>query len=654
MATLLPFFERTLASGLKRALLCLFCFGITSLRAQAPDVSSLLDKYPKDAFLYLNKSERSELKIEKEKLVIKTHVHEEYLILRNTLNPLRSRKIRTTDFVSVENLSAYLKVYNGKSHVRVRIKDIETKSEDDNSSSFYSGDKFYKVGFLNAKEGDIVELDYDVIYNELRFFGAYYFSEYVPVLKVDFSLVYPISGVNLKLKEYNHQNLSITQTIDSTKKTKTIAWSAQDLEELTDEFLDVNYKSKASFILMNVENYKTKDSTVQVGGSLKNLYAWYRHLIKNVDLSDDPELKKLSDSLTKNAGTELQKMKNIFYWVQTKVAYLAYEDGLGGFVPREASVVCKRKFGDCKDMANLLVRLGQMSGLPVYHTWIGTNSIPFQFSEFPASFCANHMIATYIQGKDTLFLDATGKHYPFGLPTSMIQGKEGFIGINDSVYVIAKVPFMKKEVSVEHDSIVLRFKSETQLEGTGYYMVSGYEKTRLQDYLQDKSYTTRMDYLKSILEKGNNKFKLDTFVIVQNETELPTLIRYNFSLSNYFTQNAGQSYINLNFLAGYFDKVNLNKRKYPIEFSYNTISKITVSIQLDKSHVVSHVPDNIQFQNEYMGFSHQYETQNGFLTFRNTITFDKTMIYPDHFKDLDYIISNYKKNKSNLVSIQNH
>ncbi len=632
----------------------LFCFGNLALGAQTPDVKALLDKYPKDAFLYLNKSERSELKIEKEKLVIKTHVHEEYLILRNTLNPLRSRKIRTTDFVSVENLTAYLLVYNGKSHLRVKIKDIETKSEDDNESSFYSGDKFYKVGFLNAKEGDIVELDYDVIYNELRFFGAYYFSEYVPVLKVDFSLNYPTTGVKLKLKEYNHQHLNITQVLDSSKKTKTITWSAKDIEELTDEFLDVNYKGKASFILMNVEQYKTKDSTVQVGGSLKNLYAWYRHLIKNVDLSDDPELTKLSDSLTKNAGSNLEKMKNIFYWVQNKVAYLAYEDGLGGFVPREASVVCKRKFGDCKDMANLLVRLGQKSGLPVYHTWIGTNSIPFQFSEFPASFCANHMIATFIQGNDTLFLDATGKHYPFGLPTSMIQGKEGFIGINDSVYALAKVPFMKKEVSVEHDSIVLKFQSETQLIGTGYYTVSGYEKTRLEDYLQDKSYTTRLEYLKSILEKGNNKFKLDTFVIVQNETELPTLIRYNFSLSNYFTQNAGQNYINLNFLANYFDKVNLNKRKYPIEFAYQAISKITVAVQLDKTHTVSHVPDNIKFQNEFMGFTHLYETKNDYLIFRNTIEFDKTKVEPERFKDLEYIISNYKKNKSNLVSIQNH
>ena len=106
-------------------------------------------------------------------------------------------------------------------------------------------------------------------------------------------------------------------------------------------------------------------------------------------------------------------------------------------------------------MANLITRLGQIAKLPVYRTWIGTRDIPFQFSEFPAPYCANHMIATYLGEKDTIFLDATGRFYPFGMPTSMIQGKEGLIGISETEFILKKVPVQETKINIEHDSIIL-------------------------------------------------------------------------------------------------------------------------------------------------------------------------------------------------------
>ena len=63
--------------------------------------------------------------------------------------------------------------------------------------------------------------------------------------------------------------------------------------------------------------------------------------------------------------------------------YVAFEDGMGGFVPREAGLVCSRRFGDCKDMASILTAMNRAAGIPAYFTWLGTRDLPYTFSGTP-------------------------------------------------------------------------------------------------------------------------------------------------------------------------------------------------------------------------------------------------------------------------------
>ena len=81
-----------------------------------------------------------------------------------------------------------------------------------------------------------------------------------------------------------------------------------------------------------------------------------------------------------------------------------------GFVPRDAKVVCSRRFGDCKDMASILTEMMQAAKIPAWFTWIGSRDLPYSFSSLPLPLVSNHMICT-IQLKDQyIFLDAHGSH----------------------------------------------------------------------------------------------------------------------------------------------------------------------------------------------------------------------------------------------------
>lgn len=124
---------------------------------------------------------------------------------------------------------------------------------------------------------------------------------------------------------------------------------------------------------------------------------------------------------------------------------MAFEDGLGGFIPREAKTICDRQYGDCKDMANITTTMLKMAGIPAYLTWIGTRSIPYRYAEVPCPMADNHMICTYMIDGTYYFLDATGKDTPLGTPTSMIQGKEAMIGLGAGKFEIITVPAVPAE-----------------------------------------------------------------------------------------------------------------------------------------------------------------------------------------------------------------
>ncbi|RZK99397.1 MAG: hypothetical protein EOO89_31150, partial [Pedobacter sp.] len=106
-------------------------------------------------------------------------------------------------------------------------------------------------------------------------------------------------------------------------------------------------------------------------------------------------LKSIVDSIITGVTTTKEKTKRIYNWVQDHVKYVAFEDGYGGFIPRDANLVCDRRFGDCKDMANLLVKMLNMAGVSAHHTWIGTRDIPYSYNQIPTTNVDNHMIAVF-------------------------------------------------------------------------------------------------------------------------------------------------------------------------------------------------------------------------------------------------------------------
>ena len=119
--------------------------------------------------------------------------------------------------------------------------------------------------------------------------------------------------------------------------------------------------------------------------------------------------------VTKDAKSDEDKARAIFQWVEENVRYVAVELGMSAYQPHSAADVFEKRYGDCKDMANLLKCMLGVAGIKANLALLLAQSEHFPTSkELPSPGQFNHCIAqTVINGK-TYWLDATAQLCPFG------------------------------------------------------------------------------------------------------------------------------------------------------------------------------------------------------------------------------------------------
>ena len=291
-------------------------------------------------------------------------------------------------------------------------------------------------------------------------------------------------------------------------------------------------------------------------------------------------MKTVVDAIVKKSKSEVETVRNVFYWVQDNIQYVAFEEGMRGLIPHNGSYVCEKRYGDCKDMANLIVTMLKMANIKAYHTWIGTRDLPYKYTEVPTPLVDNHMIATYIDSKQRYyFLDATSDHTAFGLPSSMIQGKEALIGFDKNKYEVKLVPEMNKEINATNDSIFIRLDGN-QITGKGQTSLSGYAKV-FGGYELDRAEKDDVKrYVTRLIGKGSNKFYLDGYNLANlDDRDIPTRIDYTFRIGDYFQKIGDEFYINLHLKKDYYNAFIDKTREAPMEISYKYLKMIFVNSQ---------------------------------------------------------------------------
>jgi hypothetical protein len=529
-----------------------------------------------------------------------------------------------------------LKVFTKNPDAKGKVKTLQiTKFEERNAKSggvFYDDMTEIGIPLLGLVVGSEAYVSYTILTKEMHFTDPIIYRSFLPIQLQTHTLKVPKAlDVAIINKNVPPNFVEYSKSVKSNYVLHT--WQAKDVEEekaMPDAPGRLWYTPHT---LYKIETINLSSSKVLTYSKTpKDIFNWYKQHIQALRKTPTTDLQLLADSIVRNCNTEQEKTAAIFKWVQQKIRYVAFEAGMEGLIPREAALVCDRRYGDCKDMANLTKTLLQAVGIPAYLASIGTRSLPYTYSELPLKNTDNHMICVVLNNGKYVFLDATDSHCPFGLPTSHIQGKQALIYKSDSTFDLETVPVIDAATNVVKAKYILNVLNnniDVQV-NTNY---NGMHISAMANRLQYLAPADMEEFAKGTVKANANNAILSKFQIPTLEDIGEKDFSYNYTITNHVKSLEKEIFINMFMSKNYATDAIINSRLIPVERDNNTMDSTMFILNIPSGYKLTYVPDNVKFGNDKYGFEIMYQRNKDDVTCSMVIYINlpKLLLEPSDF-----------------------
>lgn len=631
----------------KTTITCML-IGLSSISMQAQATFQDYKKeYPDFNEVVLLDYQGYEISIENKKLKIIQNTSFESMILSENGIHNNEESFTYSELVKLLEYDAFSVVnINGKEK-KMKV----TQSAEKNSSSssvFYDDIKERRLIFPHLETGAKKVYNYKREFVDPFLLHKYMFIGGFPIKNATFE-VKTDKNVNIGYKIFNDPNNTIQFSKTEVKGKIIYTWTLKDVKAFKFESNGPGVLHSAPHIDIYIKDYTVNDKKTVILDDVTLLHKYYQGFVNNLNKKECLDLKKITQEITEGKTTEEEKIKSIFYWVKDNIKYVAFENGYEGFIPREADLVFERKFGDCKDMSNIIASMAEYANIKnVSLCWIGTREIPYSYSELATPAVDNHMIAAYKKGEEYIFLDATDRETRYGLPTSFIQGKEALIN-NGKDFKIVKVPVVTAAENQVNDRVKLQIKNN-KLIGNGKIEFNGFNRSMTLMQIGDASGKTRFEMIKSLVLKGNNKFNLNSYTEENiGNRDLPYNVNYDFELDNYIIQVDKELFINP-YLHKIFEKNPIQKdRVTGYDFEIVSFFNSEYEFEIPANYKVKYIPKNFTLDNELLKVSAVFTESNNKILVQYKFEVKKMVIEPSDFQLWDDSIKKMKSNYSETL-----
>lgn len=559
------------------------------------DLVKLKELYPKYDYVVVKDQTNVTISHHKEKGVeiIRTIQRRVYL-MTDRAGFFKDDYIFSSFFEELKNKEVYaLNKMKGKDkYEKVKVREFNTKdaiSED----VFYDNGTTTSFSYDGLRKESILNLEYTQEITDPHLSVSGFFSSSYPQLNKSLTITVE-DGIDLDLVYFNMDSTDVNYSKKHNRGKTVYQWKVDTVEMYKSELSSPDVRYFVPHMISRISSYiDGNGNKVGVLKNVKDLHDWYVSLISQVTCKSNLDLQAIVDEIIAPEDTELEKVKKVFQWVQANIKYIAIEDGLGGFIPRDPSLVMSRRYGDCKDMATLIVQLLELQGIKAHQAWIGTVDLPYKYEEIPSPVIDNHMIAAYFdkQSNKYIFLDATDDQLAFGFPSDFIQGKEALINLNNG-YEIVTVPVLPAAKTLMVDTAYVSIEND-KLTGNGKLLFTGYYAADFKQALKRVSTEKgKKSNAERITAKGSNKYQLDSYDIKTSENALT--YDYNFSLPSYVNNTENEIYVNMNLiqLPEFFSPYEVKDRKTAVIERYATQTNLAYTLEVPEGYKIDYIPEN--------------------------------------------------------------
>jgi transglutaminase-like putative cysteine protease/translation elongation factor EF-1beta len=523
------------------------------------------------------------------------------------------------------------------------IEDFQMKFRNDKKALFMVKDEFYKSDdlFYNDARVKYMNIDFPVQgysyiyelnkkYKDVKYFTTIYFNDEYPIVKKDIKITVP-NWLELEIKEFNFAGFEIKKEIKTDPKSNSTVYTytIENVTPMVNEKLSPGPSYIYPHVLLIAKSYTKGDKKTTLFNSTADLYKWYKSLV-NMMKENPALLKDKVKELTQKAKTDDEKIKNIYYWVQDNIRYIAFEDGIAGFKPDESQNVFQKRYGDCKGMANLTKQMLKEAGFDARLTWIGTKRIAYDYTT-PSLSVDNHMICTLFHNGKKYFLDGTEKFNSLGEYAERIQGKEVLIEDGDN-FIVEKIPTSDAVSNTETFTAKLRIENEAITGKTNNSFTGESRTSFLYSYNNIKN-NNKEEALQNYLTDNDKNLTISSVTtsdLTNRDKKLS--LEYDIKIDNKVSRFDNDIYIDLDFKKE-FNHLLFKERKTDFEFPHKENYEALLTLEIPAGYKVTKLPESITFQKPDYNIVVSYEQVGNEILYRKKFEFKKGSIKASDFNE---------------------
>ncbi|MBS1509335.1 MAG: DUF3857 domain-containing protein [Bacteroidetes bacterium] len=509
---------------------------------------------------------------------------------------------------------------------------------------FYSDAHVCYFSLPLLKKGSTSEVIFKKTTVDPRYFTSIYFMDEQPVAEQEIKITVP-EWMKIEIKEFNFAKYNIKKNVSADGDATVYTYTMQNLPAYSNEHDAPGPTYIMPHLLVLCKSAQPKDDKYVYFNTLKEQYDWYKGLVVQIG-NDENFIKEKTEEIVKGLTNDEDKVKKIYQWVQDNIRYIAFENGIAGFKPEKAQEVLRKKYGDCKGMANLLTVMLRSVNLDARRCWIGTKHIAYDYST-PSLSVDNHMICAWMNKGKLVFLDATEKYIGFGETAERIQGRQTLIE-NGNQYMLERVPTATYQQNTAKESRTFTVEGNN-LKGHVIQTWKGENKEWLLSALNSIKQDKQENALKQYLTEGKQNFEISNLKIDNLSNYNADLkVEYDVLWKDVLSSFDKDTYLDVDNRRNYENfKIDSVKRKLPYWFDFKNHMIFETEIQLPAGKVAGTLPDKLIIKQPGYSFTVSYTSAPGKIIYTSEIILNQTELKPEDFrqwnKDIEQLTNYYNQ-----------
>lgn len=530
-------------------------------------------------------------------------------------------------YSSVSGIDGIVYDKNGKKIRKIRNDEIIDVSAIAGFSIY--DDNRLKV--VNPKVGDY---PYTVVYEYRKkhrsFFampGWQVYSGYnVSVQNSSFTLTLePGAKVNFK----GNEAFTIQPVITEAKGLKTYRWVAQNQPAIEEEPWSAQFTEFTPVLRLAPEKFEM-DGYNGSNASWAEFGEWAYKLGRNRGALPLPTIEKIK-SIVSDAGSDYEKAKRLYEYLQNKVRYVSIQVGIGGFQPFQAETVDRLSYGDCKALTNYMKSLLDVVGIKSYYCLVKAGDDSPNIDQGFVCSQFNHAFLMLPIAGDTLYLECTSQQVPFGYNGTFTDDRDVLV-VDSTKSYIKHTNVYGKDKNLTVNTFTFKLNPEMACDGlqsTDYIGVASENVRYLMEAHAEKQreHALKRWQLRQVkINKMQYKEKKDVIPVITENIE--------FYVPQVAQITGSGILIPFNQVTRMDDLKRVTNRKSDILIRRSEMQVDSIRYILPPNVVVDKLPVSSSFATDFGSYKLEATANNNSVTFIRTLEWSKGRFKPERYAEL--------------------